>query len=520
MDKTSFLWYFLPIINDCIYMSILETYRPLLLKKSFQAGVALAIVVVIGLLYFTGGTEEVIEVKSSDTQVKLTTANEYLGGESVSLIGNVRAFSEAAITSERSGRVVRVNVSLGQTVSAGQVLATLENASESAAVLQAEGVYDAAVAASTQSGIGVDEAQSNLKTTKDSVVVTLQSAFNTVNATVSSDIDVFFNQPLSPAPRLLIAGKGYTRTLELQKVQIEDTIETWRQSTVNLNSNSDLDAAIQISKENITELLTMVDTFLIIFKEDENASRLEKFTAVKTSLLNTQSSLSAAQSQLVAANDLIRKAEASASGSTSSAADAQIKQALGSLRAAQANYAKTVLRTPISGTLNEVTVKAGDYVNTSQKIAEVANNNALEIVTFVGDTEVQLLAVGDVVYIENKYEGVIAQIAPSVDATTRKTEVRIATENTEIKNGDTVTITKEVLETDNTNTIIPLTAVKFEIEDGFIFTVVDNKLVKNPVKLGVVRGSSVEIIEGLDSNQTFVKDARGLVDGDVVTVSE
>jgi multidrug efflux pump subunit AcrA (membrane-fusion protein) len=123
------------------------------------------------------------------------------------------------------------------------------------------------------------------------------------------------------------------------------------------------------------------------------------------------------------------------------------------------------------------------------------------------------------VFIENEYEGRISQIAPSVDSTTRKTEVRIATENTEIKNGDTVTITKEIQETANTSIIVPLTAVKFEIEDGYIFTVENGKLVQNNVKLGVVRGSSVEILDGLTAVQEFVVDARGLVAGNEVSVS-
>jgi multidrug efflux pump subunit AcrA (membrane-fusion protein) len=222
------------------------------------------------------------------------------------------------------------------------------------------------------------------------------------------------------------------------------------------------------------------------------------------------------------ATDTAKRANLTASGGTSSAADARIKQALGSLLAAQANFAKTVLRTPISGTVNSLNIKQGDFINSFVKVAEVANNNALEIVTFVSDKEREVLFIGDTVLIENQYEGLVTQIAPAIDSATRKTEVRIATENTNIKNGETVTISKEIAasETKNTTVNIPLTAVKFEIENGFIFDAVDGKLVQKPVKLGIIRGDSVEITEGLSATDPFVVDARGLLVGSEVTTTQ
>jgi multidrug efflux pump subunit AcrA (membrane-fusion protein) len=145
----------------------------------------------------------------------------------------------------------------------------------------------------------------------------------------------------------------------------------------------------------------------------------------------------------------------------------------------------------------------------------------LEIVTFISDKEREVLSVGEVVTIENEYEGRITQIAPAIDSATKKTEVRIATENTNIKNGETVTISKDIAASATKSTVVnvPLTAVKFEIKDGFVFDVVDGTLEQKPVQLGTIRGDSVEITEGLSLTDTFVVDARGLVVGTKVTVA-
>ncbi|MEN9922021.1 MAG: hypothetical protein RL097_297, partial [Candidatus Parcubacteria bacterium] len=182
---------------------------------------------------------------------------------------------------------------------------------------------------------------------------------------------------------------------------------------------------------------------------------------------------------------------------------------------------KTVFRSPISGTVNSLSVRTGDFVNSFAPVATVANNTALEIVTYISDNEQALLVKGDTVQINDTVEGNVTEIAPAVDTATGKIEVRIAAEGTSVVNGDTVRITKASSEaaTSTLSTIlVPLSAVKFEIDNGFVFVVADNKLEARPVTLGVVRGGSVAIVDGLTATEPFVKDARGLQSGALVEI--
>ncbi|MCA9368446.1 efflux RND transporter periplasmic adaptor subunit, partial [Candidatus Kaiserbacteria bacterium] len=245
-------------------------------------------------------------------------------------------------------------------------------------------------------------------------------------------------------------------------------------------------------------------------------------TAVRNQLIGLQTQIRAAETQIETAEDNLSRAKLAASGGTTSSADAQVKQALGVLRAAQANYAKTVLRAPVSGTVNELPVRVGDFIGPQTKVALVANNNALEIVTYASDAELFALQPGDTVTIEGQYEGIITTIAPAVDSATGKTEVRIASENADIKNGDTVRITAAVSVEDVADGTIrvPLTAVKFERADGFMFRVNNSVLEKFPVALGPVFGGEVVIASGLTATDEFVVDARGLREGDSVEVTK
>jgi RND family efflux transporter MFP subunit len=499
--------------------------------------ITLVAALILFLMNRASGTDEMLEEAKSLPEVTLSTAQGFAGGDSLSLLGNVRAATEAAVTTERAGRVVRVNVTLGQTVSAGQVLATLENAAESAAVVQAEGTYDAAVAAKAQAeaadrrdSLGVNESQNTLLSAQNAAVNAYKSAYTTVNGIVLNNIDTFFTSPNTQIPGLRIDGFGQTSYLNNERVQYQTLLQQWQVAANSLSVNDNLNAAIGEAESNVDRTIAIVDTFITLFNRQgaasgrysdaELQSLSTNFTTLRASLINTKSSLEAAEVGLQTAKDTGARADVSTSVSSVPAAEAQIKQALGSLRSAQANYAKTILRTPISGTINSLNIKQGDFVNSFVQVAEVANNNALEIVTFVSDKERDVLSVGDTVIIENQYEGRVSQIAPAIDSATRKTEVRIATENTNIKNGETVTISKEVAATSTQNSavVIPLTAVKFEIEDGFVFDVVDGELVQKAVSLGTIRGNSVEITEGLSSTDTFVVDARGLLPGTKVTI--
>ena len=497
-----------------------ETMKLWLGRKSIRGAILIAVLVII--FFALNSEDEVAEVaeEASNTVVRTTTAVNYTDSQSLTLIGDVRAFSEARITSERAGRVVNVNVNLGQQIQAGAVIATLENASERASVLQAEGVYDAAVAAAAQNGIGIGEAATNLTRAKNSALTTIRSAFNTINNAVVSDIDTYFNQPQTPAPRLTIAGKGNTRALEMQRVAIEADLTNWETYLDSVTLDSDLLLAIERSESSVDNVLDMIGTFLFVFKEDENISRTNEFTSLRTNIINTQAALDNARTGLESATDVVRRAELSAAGSINSAADAQIKQALGSLRAAQANLNKTILRTPISGAVNSLSIRQGDFINSFAQVAIVANNSALEIVTFVSDDELPLIKEGENVIVEGRFTGTITQIAPAVDIATRKTEVRIAVQETDIANGDTVKITKDIVldEESDISVQVPLTAVKFSRDDGSIFVIENDMTVSRPVVLGNILGNSVEIVEGLGITEEFVIDARGLVEGEVVEI--
>ncbi len=496
-------------------------------KKITTALIILAMFIILTLLKGLGG-EPVPEAVPQVSQVEVQSVRALVSGRLFTAVGTVEAVSEARLQTESGGRVTGVYTEIGKFVKAGSILVTLENASERAVLLQAEGAYESTLANAEQSKLGVDVAETALLSAKDGAITSMQNAYNTTNGIVVSDIDDFFSQPNSSIPGLRIGGQGYTQTLNSERVAYQTLLPAWNKSLESLTNKSSLDAELELSIVNVKRTINIIDMFLFIFNKDDDdegqfVGKEEELISLKSVLNGVLSDLVSAKSNIISASEAKERAIVSATGGQVSATDAQLKQALGAYRSAQANFEKTIVRTPISGVVNALYLKTGEYVPPSAPAGIVANNNGLEVTTSVSEEDALELSVGDTVTIEKTATGTVSAIAGAIDPTTGKVAVKISLDSTSgIQNGNTVSIAflPNMEKTDNTITI-PLSSVKMTGSGPVVFSVSENKeLVSIPVKLGPVSGNAVLVNEGITLDSQIVVDARGLKAGQVVTVSE
>jgi HlyD family secretion protein len=461
--------------------------------------------------------------------VKVTTASQINNSDQLSLVGKVRALSEVDITPDRSGRVTKVNTTLGESVHVGQVIVELENASERASLLQAEGAYENALANSAQSGVGLREAEHDLDDSIQNTKNIGQNSYNAINNVILSTVDLFFSNPDSTIPGLKIGGVGNTDFLNNERVAFQTILPNWNKSLMESRDlNSELEN-IQVYRTYSKRTLDLINTLIPLlnndrsvggYSESEITNLRQQLITAQTQTTNVIGDLDSAYTKLKNSKENLERAKISATGSDSSLSDAQIKQALGTLRSAQANFEKTILRSPINGTVNEMNVKVGEFLSASKPIAKIANNTKSEIVVYVSDKEKENINVGDEVMINDKTKGQIAIIAPAIDSATQKTEVRIVSEDDTLVIGDTVRVTGQINQSSSSTTKIniPLTAVKFDNTQGYVFLVENETLIKKDVQVGEVRGAFVDIVSGLDNYTEFVIDARGHSSGEKVEI--
>ena len=134
-------------------------------KKKVQSTLAaVVLIIVVGVYFFVTRTDTpVVTVEESKKTVTTQKAGALGGAQSFSAVGSVTAISEARLVTEGSGRVTAVYAGIGDNVPAGKILAELENSSERASLLQAQGAYESALVSGTGASISLTDAKTGVQ---------------------------------------------------------------------------------------------------------------------------------------------------------------------------------------------------------------------------------------------------------------------------------------------------------------------------------------------------------------------
>jgi len=469
----------------------------------------------------------------------------------LSLIGRVESKNRATIRAEVAGEVREVFKELGDPVEAGEVILEIKNDGEVAALTQAEGALEAAEAtlAKVKSGARSEQiailetrlqnAEELLRQAKISGINAIRSAYAAGDDAIHSRVDQFYNNPRTDNLSL-----KFTPTDSQMKVDLLSgrrnlwvVFDSWEESLVGLGVEDDLLSHTDKARENLQD----ISFFLDIAAEGVNglAENVElslstidgwrlDVSAARTSVNNAITSLLVAKESInsrAASYDIaLKEYEQALSGERDEdirAAEASVKSAQGALAAARVRFEKTIIRSPINGTVNAIDVEQGDFLSSFQEAAKVSNNRALEVTTYITESDRISVSVGASARIEKKWDGVVTAIAPAIDETRKKIEVKVGIQDSEaeLTTGQSVEVSIERAGENALGEIaIPISALKITAEATVVFTVEEEVLVAHPVVMGPIVGNTILIREGVDSDMEIVTDARGLREGDKVVM--
>lgn len=455
------------------------------------------------------------------------------------VVGEVRSRSEATVRTESQGQITRVYRALGDTVAAGTVVAEMENASQRAALLQAQGALDAAEAnyAKVTGGARTEQRailEASFASAQTSAVTALLTGYAAIEGAIRGTADTMFSNPETDKPTFNVTTTDGQARIDLESARgYLNAVISWAstQSAV-VSAETDLAAELDAAEARLRETRNFLDTLVRALNAAVTSPSVSDaaIAGYRADASSARSNLTAALSGIAAARvsfvSAQKNLEQGLSGGQSEdvlAAQAAVTQAQGAYAAARANLEKTIVRAPISGTINELTIEVGDFVPAFTQVLTVANNNALEIIAYITDSDRADILPGADVIVEGAYRGSVTRVAPAVDPTTKKIEVRVGlSDDVNLTNGQSVTLSIEratrAVEKP-TQIAIPIAALKVGAADIVVFSVDEaNRLVAHPVTVGPLLGERVIILAGLSFEDRIVTDARGFREGDEVTV--
>ena len=208
-------------------------------------------------------------------------------------------------------------------------------------------------------------------------------------------------------------------------------------------------------------------------------------------------------------------------------AQAQMISAQKSVAQMRAQVAKTVIRAPFSGTIDDVFVERGQVVAPSpQGLMRIVNLSNMYVSTTVPETYIGKLKVGTVVDVfltslGKTYKGKVRQVANFINPSNRSFGIEVSVPNPDnLLRPNQVAKLKIIDYTVNNAIIVPTNVVQ---EDGehnkfvFIVTNVTGKkgvAKKVLVKVGKSSDNVTEILSGLSANDVIVTEgANNIADG-------
>lgn len=482
-----------------------------------------------------GGNGEEEAQNETPREIVAGPAGSFQNASGISYIGTVEALNEARLESEVSGRITSVRVGLGEKVSQGTVIAEIENARERAQVLQAQGAYEAALANAEQSNVSLLDAESSLSAARQSGIDTYRGAYVIAEDAIYNLVDELISNPFSQIPGIRIDSRGDGERLGEERVVIETLLNDWEEHVVNPSlPEGDARTLLNEARLDMFVIATYVDEFAeLVARQDINSEFSEttlsslktRFFTTRQTIQNTIASIQSDRNAIQNAEELVQQATLGSTSTEVSAANASVKQALGSLQIAQAALAQKIITAPITGFVNTLDVRPGDFVGARSPIAMITNTEAVEITAFIDDEDRERFPLNQDVRINEDVRGVVRAISPSINPNTGKVEIRIISDSSNIKSGDTVRITPNAesneISDEDAPLIVPITAIKFDVDGTYVFTIDgESRLTKEPVGLGDTQSDQVVITSGIDASTIIVADARGLRDGLLVTISE
>jgi membrane fusion protein (multidrug efflux system) len=205
---------------------------------------------------------------------------------------------------------------------------------------------------------------------------------------------------------------------------------------------------------------------------------------------------------------------------------ATLTSSLAKLDLARLQLEKATIRAPVAGILNKVYFDVGEYVKQGDKIADIVVIDPIKVAVQVPEKDVAYINLGKTAKVlfqmteNSEYEGKISYISVMGDSATRtyNTEITVSNPSHEILPSmiGRVQILRQQIEGAIT---VPLFAVIPHDEFKSVFVEKDGRAEERQVKLGILEGNRVQIMDGLQPHERLIVEGhRELASGEPVRV--
>jgi len=490
--------------------------------------------------------------KNNSENIKYQTVSVTKGSlsEIVSVTGSVKPLSDVNLSFELSGRLANINVSVGDKVRIGQALLSFENSDLLANINQANANLKHAQAQLDELKKGtrqeqltlqytkVNQATSDLAQARASLISTLNDSYTKADDSVRNKIDMMFTNPRTIIAKLIFQTDFQLKSdIEQERVMVETGLVAWNDLLKNLDESSDFNTYSQAAKKNLDLIKKLLEnlglavnnlsinsglsqTTIDTWKLNVSTARINVSTAIN-SLLAGVNQYNTSVSALRLSQDELALELAGATTEQLNAQEALVSQAKAQVDSSEAQFAKSIIKSPIDGVITNIDPKLGETVSAGKDVVSIISYGDYEVEAFIPEADIAKVKIGNTAsttldaYGSNvNFETTVIKIDPAatvIDGVpTYKVTLKFTNQDERVKSGMTANL--DIL-TNQKNDILILPA-------RVITTQTDGKYVSYTNPADPTELLSKKIITGLRGSDGNIEVVSGLNEGDKVVVNQ
>ena len=500
-----------------------------------------------------GKKEEKTEISKVAVEVENPTTGELTND--TTYIGTVEPQQQVYVTPKVSGTVTAAYFEVGDTVKEGDVLFKIDDEAAQLQMKSAEASYSQAEAGVTAATSGsrdlqnyqtersiqqlkdsLDDAENNIDDLKDNLgdLRDARGKLGTAKDQAQAGLDAVNSQMVSLEAELQNLQGDLSTAEEAAKRAAKDANPDISDEDLQAAVSADEDvqrynASIKDVNAQITELKTSQSSAQSAV--DQLNSQIQSVEASKTQL---KSSISQIENGKDTIRDNLTTAEQTYSitqnevyPETDATYAAQLQAASVGVDSAKMQLDFYTVKAPISGVVEAANVKKEDMAAAGNPAYIISNKDSMTVTFNVTEKAKNTMNVGDHVTVERNgetFDGTITEIGTMAGQQTKLFQVKatIPGAGDKLPNGVSVKVSATT-EKEDGSTLVPFDALYFSGGDAYVYCVVDNKLVRTSVTVGLMDDDHAIIEDGLDADSLVVSNwssrLRNGADAEIVSLN-
>lgn len=489
-----------------------------------------------------GKKEEKTEISKVAVEVENPTTGELTND--TTYIGTVEPQQQVYVTPKVSGTVTAAYFEVGDTVKEGDVLFKIDDEAAQLQMKSAEASYSQAEAGVTAATSGsrdlqnyqtersiqqlkdsLDDAENNIDDLKDNLGDLrdargkLGTAKDQAQAGLDAATDAYYNQKTDLEKKMTDIQNQIN---DLSSGENADSEETKKQISDLTDQKKGVEAELDGYKKTMEQAQSTVDQLNSQIQSIE-ASK----TQIKSSISQIENGKDTIRDNLTTAEQTYSITQNEVYPETDATYAAQLQAASVGVDSAKMQLDFYTVKAPISGVVEAANVKKEDMAAAGNPAYIISNKDSMTVTFNVTEKAKNTMNVGDHVTVERNgetFDGTITEIGTMAGQQTKLFQVKatIPGAGDKLPNGVSVKVSATT-EKEDGSTLVSFDALYFSGGDAYVYCVVDNKLVRTSVTVGLMDDDHAIIEEGLDTDSLVVSNwsskLRNGADAEIVSLN-